>query len=374
MSMFKPATREQLKARIALDAPTGGGKTYTGLAFAFALAGPNGRVCVIDTENRSASKYVGYAPHGIPWQFQVCDLKHFAPSTYTAAIREAANCGFDVVLIDSLSHAWEGVGGALDQVDKKAAQNGNSFTAWKDVTPQHREMIEAILSFPGHVIAAMRTKMEYVLEEITNASGKKVMSPKKVGLAPIQRQGMEYEFDIVCDLDTDHMLKVSKTRCPEIDGMIVSKPGPEFMSPVIKWLNEGAVPMQPVEEVGPAPLAEAPVFNQAMTSQPVVQDTNGHASSGLNAPATQFKPTSTSEYSPCDEGQQDRIMALVSRIGEAKNWKSEASIAWLKALLAKKGKAKRSDLTVGEAISLIGFLETTLTKAEMEMLVGDGAK
>lgn len=369
MGMFKPATREQLKARIALDGPTGSGKTYTGLEFAFVLAGPNGRVCVIDTEHRSASKYAGYAPHGIPWLFDVCDLKHYAPSTYTAAIREAGQLGYDVILIDSLSHGWEGVGGALDQVDKKAAESGNSFTAWKDVTPQHREMIDAILASPAHVVVTMRSKMEYVLEETTNKNGRKVTTPKKVGMAPIQRQGMEYEFDIVCDLDIDHMLKVSKTRCPEIDGMLVSKPGPEFLSPVIRWLNEGAKPAGQVEGdsgVEVAPVVESPAF-----VRPAANAYSLDASNGIRKGSPASAPTSMADNGPCHQGQRESIRALASRIGEAKNWQKDESIAWLKSVLAKKGKAGTAELTYAEAESLIAAFESKLTQVEAEQLFND---
>jgi hypothetical protein len=100
-------------------------------------------------------------------------------------------------------------------------------------------MIEAILAYPGHVICTMRTKMEYVLEEEERRGGRKVMVPKRVGMKPVQREGCDYEFDVVADLDECHTLIVGKTRCPAIDGQRVVKPGPEFLSPVIAWLGEG---------------------------------------------------------------------------------------------------------------------------------------
>ena len=364
MSMFAPATREKLKARIALDGPTGSGKTYSGLEFAFALAGEGGRVCVIDTEHRSASKYAGYSPHGIPWNFDVCDLKHYAPSAYTAAIKEAGQLGYDVILIDSLSHAWEGVGGALDQVDKKAAASGNSFTAWKDVTPQHRDMIEAILASHCHVISTMRTKMDYVMEETTNRTGKKVMQPKKVGMAPIQRQGMEYEFDIVCDFDIHHMMTVSKTRCPEIDGQVISKPGPEFLTPVIKWLNEGTTP--------------APQFVTATNQQPeqteVAPANQANGNGTLDSNSGQQSKSAYVDGEPLDIGQRETIIALASRIGEAMNIGHEGSVSWLKDQLNKKNIAKLSDLTYGQATRFIPYLEATLTREEAKQLMSDMAE
>lgn len=233
--MFKAAIRSKLKGRVAIDGPSGSGKTYTGLRFAHALAA-GGKVAVVDTEHGAASKYVGESPDGVTWNFDTCELVHFAPTTYSQVIAEAGRQGYAALLVDSLSHAWEGVGGALDQVDKSS---GNSFTAWKDVTPQHRQMIEAILSFPGHIICTMRTKTEYVLEEQKNRSGKTVMAPRRVGMAPIQRSGMEYEFDLVCDMDLQHTLKVSKARCPAVDSAMAVKPDAAFLAPFIQWLDAG---------------------------------------------------------------------------------------------------------------------------------------
>jgi len=236
---FQEATRERLKLRMAVDGPSGGGKTATALRFAQCLAkmerelnGREGRIAVIDTENRSASKYVGEDFGEGSIHFKTKQLTSFAPTVYASAIDEAFRAGFDVLVIDSLSHAWEGVGGALDMVDKSGAKN--SYTAWKDVTPMHRRMVDAILQVNMHVIVTMRSKTEYVLEDV---GGKQV--PRRIGVAPVQRAGMEYEFDLYGSLDLSHLFTVTKTRCPAVDGMVVPKPGGDFMRSVIDWLNVG---------------------------------------------------------------------------------------------------------------------------------------
>jgi hypothetical protein len=234
VSRFKKATRHQLRLRMALAGPSGSGKTFTGLRFAFALARLGKlRVAVIDTEREAASKYAGYTVDGVTWNFDTDNLTNYAPSEYTAAIKAAGREGYDVVFIDSLSHAWSGEGGALDLKDK---QGGNSFTAWRNVTPMHNQMIDAILQSPCHVIATMRSKTEYILEP--DERGK--MVPRKVGLAPIQRAGMEYEFDLVGTMECDtHILRVDKSRCPAVADLVVAKPTAGFMEPVISWLREG---------------------------------------------------------------------------------------------------------------------------------------
>jgi hypothetical protein len=215
---------------MALDGVSGSGKTFTALRMATALGK---RIAVINTESGAVEKYLGLAPDGIPFQFDVCELNDFAPSKYTETILAAAVAGYDVLIIDSLSHAWAGSGGALELKDRKG---GNSFTAWKDITPMHNQMIEAILRSPCHVIVTMRSKTEYVLE--TNGSGKQV--PVKVGMAPIQRAGMEYEFDVYCSIDSEHIMRVSKSRCPEVADAVTVKPGAAFMEPIVSWLNDGS--------------------------------------------------------------------------------------------------------------------------------------
>ncbi len=233
MSLFKKATKLAARLRAAFVGPAGSGKTYSGLAVACAIAtAKGGRVAVIDSERGSASKYAGL------FDFDVMELSTFSPETYVEAIHTAEREGYAVVLIDSLSHAWMGKEGALEQVDKAQKRNkgGNSFAAWRDVTPMHNALVDAMLQSPCHVIATMRAKTEYVLEE--NAQGKKV--PRKVGLAPVQRDGLEYEFDVVGDLDLDNVFSVSKTRCPALRQAVIDRPGAEFAKTLIDWLTDGA--------------------------------------------------------------------------------------------------------------------------------------
>lgn len=237
MSRFKEATRSKAKLRMALDGPSGSGKTWTALGFATALARfvnpANPRVAVIDTERGSASLYVGIkeTPDSEPWQFAVTELWNFSPSEYAQAIEEAGAEKFDVIVIDSLSHAWEGRDGALDLVDKNGKGSG-----WKDVTPMHRRMVDAILQSPAHVLVTMRSKVEYVYEK--DEKGKVV--PKKVGMAPIQKPGMEYEFTIYGSMDWSHIMTITKSRCPAAADAIVVKPSGQWILPVAQWLMTGA--------------------------------------------------------------------------------------------------------------------------------------
>jgi len=230
---FQKARKSKIKARIAIDGPSGSGKTYTALIAATTLA-QGGKIAVIDTERGSASLYSD------KFEFDVLELDKFSPKTYIDAIEAAERAGYSVIVIDSLSHAWEGEGGALDMVDNAAARSNskNSYTAWRDVTPIHRRMVDAILQSSCHIIATMRSKTEYVLE--TNSRGQQV--PRKVGMAPIQRAGMEYEFTVVGDMDLDHRIVISKSRYEPLQDSVETKPTAEFFQPFVDWLSEGESP------------------------------------------------------------------------------------------------------------------------------------
>jgi hypothetical protein len=234
---FKPATKTQAKLRMALIGPAGSGKTMTALKIAQRLAEHAGKpIAFIDTEHGSASKYADLVP------FDVMELTSFHPERYIEAINAAQGAGYGVLVIDSLSHAWMGKDGALQLVDQatKRQKTANSYTAWGDVTPLHNALIEAMLSARLHIIVTMRSKMEYVQEK--DANGKTRV--RKIGLQPVQRDGMEFEFDVVADIDTDNLLIVGKTRCPSLAEYQMRKAGAETADHLIAWLSDGA-PLAP---------------------------------------------------------------------------------------------------------------------------------
>jgi len=197
---FARAQKESCRLKAVIFGPAGCGKTYTALMLASALAD---RVGVMDSEHGSSAKYADR------WAFDVASMPDHHPATYVAGINQLAELGYGAGVVDSLTHAWSGKSGCLELVDRAAALN--SFTKWKDVTPLHQALIDTILAAPIHIIATMRTKMAYVLEE--NDRGKKV--PRRVGLAPVQRDGMEYEFDLVLEMDVHNRARVLKSRFPD---------------------------------------------------------------------------------------------------------------------------------------------------------------
>lgn len=223
---FQKATKRKTKLRMSISGPPGSGKTFTALTIARALGA---KIAVIDSENGSASKYSGDIV-----EFDVLNLESFDPDMYIEAIRAAGAAGYDVIVVDSLSHAWTAL---LDFVDQraKASKSGNTYMAWRDATPKQNALVQAIIQSPCHVIATMRSKVEYALDE--NDRGKK--APRKIGMAPVQREGVEYEFDVVGELTIDHDLIVSKSRCSALADRVISKPGEEVAKTLLAWLDQG---------------------------------------------------------------------------------------------------------------------------------------
>lgn len=236
---FTRATKRQAKLRLALVGPAGSGKTYTALSIAQHLGG---RIALLDTESGSASKYADL------FAFDTITPDSFEPNLCTETIHVAEKEGYDVLIVDSWSAFWAGTGGALEQVDiaTKRSRSGNKFTdGWGEVTPMQTRMVDAILRSKIHIIATMRTKTEYVIEE--NERGKKV--PRRIGLQPVQRNGMEYEFDVVADLDIDNNMVIGKTRCSALRGKVYQCAGKDVAAVLGAWLSDGT----PAEEPSPAP-------------------------------------------------------------------------------------------------------------------------
>lgn len=235
---FAKAIRRKSRLRLALTGPSGSGKTYGALQIAIGLGG---KIAVIDTEKGSASLYSHMA------EFDVLELlPPYTPERFIEAVQAAEDAGYGTLIIDSITHEWSGVGGCLELVDgiAKAKYKGNSWSAWNDITPRHRDFLDTILRSSMHIIATMRSKTE--TSQVEENGRKKVL---RLGMKAEQRDGSEYEFTTVLDLVHDgHFAVASKDRT----GLFTNK-DPKPLSPatgreLLTWLESGEIEEQKPEQ------------------------------------------------------------------------------------------------------------------------------
>lgn len=238
MSTFQKAVKEQAWLRAALESPAGYGKSMTALKLATYLSEKTGgRIAALDTEYGSLSKYAHL------FDFDVVNVDPpFHPQKIVEAIREAVSGGYSVFLADSLSHFWQGEGGLLEIVDEiaRTKYRGDSHRAWKDAGEIQQALTDGILRSPIHVIATMRTKTEYVREEIEK-DGRKKTEIRKVGVKSVQRAEFDYEFDFIGRFDSPMILRVEKSRVDTLPpDTIIEKPDAELAETIYAWLADGA--------------------------------------------------------------------------------------------------------------------------------------
>ena len=243
---LKKATRKKVKLRLGMTAVSGGGKTMSALLLAYGMTNDWSKIAVIDTENGSASLYSHLG------DFNSIDLTApFSPERYIQAIKTCEDAGMEVIILDSITHEWDGKGGILDISN---SMTGNSFTNWAKLTPRHDAFINAMLQSKCHIISSVRRKQDY--EMTKDQQGKTKV--EKAGLKEITREGFEYELTLNFNIEINHQATASKDRT----GLFMDQPGfvitPDTGRKLIEWCNDGE------EKV--IPLMTDEQFNKAMES------------------------------------------------------------------------------------------------------------
>ncbi len=231
---FRPATKDGHNASVAIQGPSGSGKTWTGLCVASGLA-EGQRFAVIDTERGAAALYV----NDLAASFDTLPMHRYDPRDLQKALAAAAQRRYPVVMVDSLSHFWSGTDGTLDQVENaKSKYGGNKFAGWKDGTPIQNGMIEALMSYPGHVVVTMRSYTDWVLER---------GQPVNKGTRVEQRRGIEFEFGVAAEMDENNRLRFIKSRCPSFRGLVLNQPhgAKDIAKPYLDWLRDGGKETDP---------------------------------------------------------------------------------------------------------------------------------
>ena len=244
---FKKADKKASKLRCSIFGPSGAGKTFTSLRIANGFkSATNGKIAFIDSERGSASKYADR------FDFDVLELERKTIADYIQAIKLASENGYNILIIDSLSHAWQEL---IEDIDRLAniKYKGNTWRAWAEGTPKQRSLVDAIINYSGHVIATIRSKTEWEVGE-----DKKV---RRVGLSPEQGKGIEYEFDMLLEITVDHYATVIKDRTGKYQDKIINMPDEKFGVELINWLNSGsAIPQAEVTKVATSqPIKNEPI-------------------------------------------------------------------------------------------------------------------
>jgi hypothetical protein len=236
MSRIRKAERRQVAVKIAISAAAGGGKTMTALRLAMAMAAKQGgRVCLIDSEAGSGELYQGeVTADGVVLDYDVLPLERYDVDSYLAAMREVADSGdHSVMIVDSTSHLWAGSGGLLEEVDRARDKFGEG---WRNATPKYNRFLSAVLTFPKDAIFTLRAKQEYAQEKDSNGKTK----VRKLGIAPIIREGFDYEVTLAMLLDEQHNADITKSRISKLDGTRWVKPGADLAKVVMDWRESGA--------------------------------------------------------------------------------------------------------------------------------------
>ncbi|GGD60657.1 hypothetical protein GCM10011514_25750 [Emticicia aquatilis] len=216
------AKRQNVKIKIGLQAGSGSGKSMSALLLAYGMTNDWSKIAIIDTENHSAELYSHLG------SYNVLNIEEpFSPEKYEEAINVCLKAQMEVIIIDSISHEWDYI------LEQHGALAGNSYTNWSKFTPRHNQFINTILQANAHVICTIRTKQDYVLQE---KNGKQI--PEKVGLKPIQREGIDYEFTLVFDIDCKHNATASKDRTGLFMNKSDFKLNAEIGQQIVQWCKQ----------------------------------------------------------------------------------------------------------------------------------------
>ena len=228
---LKQASRKKAKIRLGLSSVSGGGKTFSALLIAKGLSNDFSKVAIIDTENCSADLYAHLGNYNV-----VPLHPPYTPERYIEAITACENAGMEVIIIDSISHEWEGKGGILELSD---SLGGQYQSAWKILTPRHEAFKTSIIQSSCHIITTVRRKQDYVLQEKTNKNGKTVQAPVKAGFKEVTREGWEYELTVNLELEVNHYATASKDRTNLFMNEPSFIPSTDTGKMILDWCNEG---------------------------------------------------------------------------------------------------------------------------------------
>lgn len=242
MFTITTAAKEKVKLMVGLTGPSGAGKTYSALQLAYGITKDWSKIALADTENRSGLYYAGEKTG--PWthiDFPSTIRDGYHPANWVALINKVETLpGIEVLVLDSITHEWQGEGGCLQLLNRYSKDpKKNSYTSWNDVTPLHNSFVDKIRNSRLHVISTIRSKIGYATEK-NESTGR--MTPKKIGMEPIQRDGIEYEFGVIFDIDITHYAQSSKDRTGLFANRAPFVITPDVGQELVAWTKSDIMP------------------------------------------------------------------------------------------------------------------------------------
>lgn len=238
---LQKASRKKVKIKVGIQGPAGSGKTIGALMIAYGITNDWGKIAVIDTENESASLYVNRTIQNdvTIGEFLTIPLKPpYSPENCMLAIDTCLKSeDVEVIIFDSISHEWNGLGGILDIESQMGTMN--QMQKWMKLTPRHNKFVDKILHAEKHMICCMRSKQDYVMKEQTNSQGRQVVVPEKVGLKAVTKDGLDYEFTLNFDMDMNNFANVGKDRTALYKGKPEFKISPLIGKEIMNWCALG---------------------------------------------------------------------------------------------------------------------------------------
>lgn len=274
MSQLRKAARQKAKIRLGLSAVSGGGKTFSALLIAKGLTGDLNKVAVIDTENNSADLYAHLGDYSV-----LPLTAPYTPEAYIKAIKECEDAGMECIIIDSITHEWDGKGGCL-QIQE---QLGGKYQDWAKVTPRHQAFIDAILQSKCHIITTVRRKQDY--EMTKDSSGK--MKVEKAGLKEVTREGFEYELTANLEIDVRHNATASKDRTGLFMGQPAFVPSELTGEMIREWCESGVDVIDEVK-LSIAKLANCDDIDELKTLKSTLPDNVLKSKDFINAATNRF--------------------------------------------------------------------------------------
>lgn len=306
---FQKARRKRKPARIIIGGPPGSGKSNTMLLLLRGLVGPEGKFGVVDTEDGAIELYAEQPDMGYG-DFDVVTLREPTADNIVAALEAAKQLGLNGVGIDGLTPEWAEI---LAGVDRHNDKHGSG---WREQRPKHTSFVRAFLAYPGHIVCTGRVKT--MTERSEDADGKTVIRTLGLGIVSSGAQAgttVDYEFDIILDMDDTHTATVRKARAMNwLHHAVIQRPGVELGASIAAWLAAGSTPWEPPVLARRFQVGERTIESAGVLEGTYIELLNTARIVGKEKAAALFKATGKASLAALTEPEAQALLAAYREV------------------------------------------------------------